>query len=138
MIPAVRLPDTEALVAAYLADQLTERYGEQYGEVEVATRVPNPRPTPFVRVFRTGGPARNRVLDEAQITVQTWAATTAQAAELITTCRDLLLNAAHRDAIALLRRTEDVSGTYYDPDPDATDARYTVTVRLAVRATTGA
>lgn len=122
------LPDVEALVVAYLTDRL--------GDVTVAVKVPNPRPSPLVRVWRTGGPATNRVLDEAQITVQAWATTTLAAADLAGTCRDLLLAAANRDAIPLLRRAEDVSGTYYDPDPDVTDARYTATLRLAVRATT--
>ena len=124
-----RLPDVEALVVAFLAEHL---------DAPVHVTIPNPRPTPLVRVQRTGGPARNRVMDETQVTVQAWGTTGVEAAGLIGEARDLLLNAATRDGITLLRRAEDVSGVYYDPDPDNPDPRYTVTVRLTVRATTAA
>lgn len=121
------LPDAEALVVAFLKARTA---------VPVATRVPaKNRPPVFIRAWRTGGAATNRIIDRPQITVQAWGPTanaTDVASELGQKCRRLLFN--EYTGMRLVRRVEEVSGLYYDPDPDTGHARYTFTVALTVRA----
>lgn len=50
-----------------------------------------------------------------------------------TRARHVLLN--EHTAMPLVRGIESISGPYYDPDPDTNGDRYTVTVRMRVRAT---
>lgn len=45
----------------------------------VGTRVPNPRPTQFVKVTRTGGPQPNMTISEPTLLVECWGATDALA-----------------------------------------------------------
>lgn len=98
----------------------------------VATKVPNPRPARFVRAWRTGGAAINRVLESALITVQAWDAD-GDPETLAAACRHALLN-DHR-LMPLVRGVEEVGGLYYDPDPVSNVDRYTFTVQVQVRAT---
>lgn len=120
------LPDVEALVVAFLNGNLTP---------PVKTRVPNPRPDAFVRAWRTGGTAVNRVLERATITVQAWGADsndTVAAAELAGQARHALLNAYTE--MPLVRGVVEMTAPYYDPDPGTGIARYTFTHQLLVRA----
>lgn len=100
--------------------------------VPVSVKVPNPRPVSFVRAWRVGGGPINRVLDEPLVTVQGWGTSTVAASQLAEQCRDALLN--EYTEMPLVRAVEVVSGPYLDPDPDSQTDRYTVTVRLRVRA----
>lgn len=97
----------------------------------VHTRVPNPRPATFLRVWRTGGAAINRVLDAPLITVQSWAATDKVASDNANAARDALLN--NSAEMTLVRGVEEVTGPYYDPDPVSGATRYTFTMRLRVK-----
>lgn len=123
------LPDVEEMVVAFLAGKL---------QPDVATRVPDPLPSRFVRVWRTGGVAVNRVLERATITVSAWAgedgetAGTVAAAELAGQARDALLN--DYLAMPLVRGVSEMTAPYYDPDPGTGCARYTFTHQLLVRA----
>lgn len=119
-------PDIEALVRQHL---LSGAYEAGAG---VFTRVPSPRPVTFLRVWRTGGAAINRVLDQPLITVQSWASTDKIASDNANVARDLLLNAS--GAMSLVRGVEEVTGPYYDPDPVSDATRYTFTMRMRVRA----
>jgi metal-dependent amidase/aminoacylase/carboxypeptidase family protein len=119
------LPDAELLTTQYLRARV--------GATPVSTKVPNPRPGTFVRAWRTGGTARNRVLDYAQMTIECWGADKATANQLARQAHALLLDAASLDGIALCRRVESGS-LYYDPDPDTAHERYTFTAFLTLRA----
>lgn len=121
-MPPVRFVDAEAMVGAFLRTRLTP---------PVATKVPNPRPKRYIRAWRTGGAASNRALEMVQITVS------CTAANSVTASQDALdvRHAFHHEytAMPLVRGVEDVSGPYYDPDPDTNEDRYTFTVRLRIR-----
>ncbi len=117
-------PDAEALYRKYLADALEG--------VRVATLVPNPRPAEFIRAWRTGGTAMNRVVDRAQITVQVWAESTVAASGLANRARHLSLEAA--GGMPLVRGVTETSGVYADPDPATGSPRYTFTHELTIRA----
>lgn len=117
------LPDVEAMVVFFLTTKLG---------VKVGTRVPNPRPDTFVRAWRSGGAAVNRVLDEAQITVSVWGPSTTAASELAQRVRHALLS--DNEGMTLVRGVEETGGLYFDPDPSTGTARYTFTVSLLVRA----
>ncbi|WP_157509584.1 hypothetical protein [Leifsonia sp. Root4] len=100
--------------------------------VKVATKVPATRPASFVRVYRTGGAALNRVLDQPQITVDAWAANEVDAFELAAKCREALLNNASQ--MQLVRGATEVGGLHLNPDPGTNTPRYRFTVGLSVRA----
>lgn len=117
------MADVEAMVVFFLTTKLG---------VKVGTRVPNPRPDTFVRAWRSGGAASNRVLDVAQVTVTSWAESTTAASELAQRCRHVLLN--DHSGMTLVRGVEESGGLYYDPDVDTGADRYTFTVTLRVRA----
>lgn len=117
------LVDVEAMIVGFLGARLSE---------SVATKVPADRPASFVRVWRTGGVATSRVLDRPMITVQAWAPNTVDAGALAGRCRDALFN--EYTAMPLVRGVEEISGLYFDPDPDSGVDRYTFTVQLSVRA----
>jgi len=98
---------------------------------KVVTQVPANRPTKFVRLFRTGGAADNRVLERAQLTVQGWATTTGDAFDLASECREAFLN--KYTLMPLVRGVEETGGLHVDPDPDTGTPRYTFTIQLMVR-----
>lgn len=100
--------------------------------VSVHTKVPATRPATFVRVWRTGGAAANRVLDRPIITVQVWGPDSVSAATLAGVCREALLSEG--PSLPLVRGVEEVSGLYFDPDPSTGVDRYTFSVQLSVRA----
>lgn len=121
-MPAVDFPDVEAMVGSFLRARLT---------VPVSTKVPNPRPARFVRAWRTGGTALNRVVELAQVTITCAAANSVQASDDARAARFALQN--EYTAMPLVRGVEEVSGPYYDPDPDTAGDRYSMTFRLTVR-----
>lgn len=112
-------PDSEALVVEFLQARLA---------VDVATKVPKDRPAEFVRAWRSGGAAVNRVLDEPTITVQAWGV---NAFELVRVCREALFN-EYTD-MPLVRGVNELTGPYFDPDPGSNDDRYSCNIQLRVR-----
>lgn len=117
----MRFPDSEALVVQFLKMKL--------GAVHVSTKVPKTRPAEFVRVWRTGGAAANRVLDQPIITVQAWGV---NSHDLIRQCREWLFN--EYVLMPLVRGVEETTGPYFDPDPGSNEDRYSCSVQLQVRA----
>jgi hypothetical protein len=126
--------DAEALVVGYYSGLIAERVG---------TRVPNNtqtwpttgRPRLFVRAWRTGGAAVSRALDAPIITTQVWgteAGDADDASDLASRLRDFMYGANGK--LGPVRRVEEVSGLYWDPDPDSGAPRYTFSSRLYVRA----
>lgn len=120
----MRFPDVEAMVRGFLSMKVAP--------VKVHTKVPAARPETFVRAWRTGGAATNRVLEQPLVTVQAWAPNTVAASELARQCREAILN--DYTLMPLVRGVEEVTGPYYDPDLSTGIDRYSLTIQLSVRA----
>ena len=93
-------------------------------------------PAEFVHITRTGGPARDLVTDQPQITLESYAKRGSRAVAIANLAR-ALLHAAARDGelgALTLYGAEEFVGPYLDPDPDAPSfTRYSATYQLAVR-----
>ena len=100
--------------------------------VRTATRVPAELPDELVQVMRTGGALLNRVVDQAQITVTCWATTVGRGIELGTQVRQALARSSAE--LPLVRGCSEISGLYYDEDPETRRPRYSLTVSVTVRA----
>jgi hypothetical protein len=115
-------PDVENDVRLFAAGFVT---------VPVKIIVPNPRPDDFIRVWRTGGSAVNRILDAPLITAESWGSTGKIALDNLNLVREGMFNGY--TAMHLVRGVEEVTGPYYDPDPVSGTERYSLTWRLMVR-----
>jgi len=118
----MKFADAEAMVLPFIKARV--------GSTKVGTKVPNPRPVTFVRAWANGGAAANRVLERVQITVDVWAPSTTDASNLIGDIRHGFLN--EYTQMPLVRRVEEVTRPYFNPDGDLD--RYRFTVALMVRA----
>lgn len=116
--------DAEAMSVAFLKPVANPE--------RVGTKVPNPRPKRFVRAYRTGGAAVNRVLERAQITVDVEAEDSTVAFDIASLCRDAFLNDYTR--MPLVRTVEEAGGLHFTPDPTTGADRYRFTMALTVRA----
>lgn len=123
----VVFPDAVYEVGSYLASRLTAR-GDA---TPVYSRVPTTRPATFVRVIRTGGPRRNLVVDDAQITVEAWAATDEAAHDLAQLCRGILLAAP--GVATAVRDVQELGGPALQPDPDSETPRYVFSHVVSLR-----
>lgn len=123
MTATVTFPDVVALVIGHLTDAV---------DVPVRKRVPNPRPVSFVTVLRTGGPRRGWVVDDAQVTIDCWAGTDEDCADLTAEVR-AAVNAMHGQVVdgTQIYRVIEVGGPADLPDPlsDTPRMRWTVTVQ---------
>ena len=126
----VAFPDIETVLVEWVGDVLDARSLSQ----PVSTRVPNPRPSRFVRIQRTGGPQANVVVDGAQVTFECWDDNQPDAAETARVLRAEL--AAIRNTTTgsghLMYRTDEFSGPSLLPDVSG-QPRYSWTVRVHVR-----
>lgn len=120
----MRFVDAEALAVGFLKPVVFP--------TKVGTLVPNPRPTAFVRAYRSGGGATNRVLETANITVEGQAPTTTEAFELTAKCREAFFNLYTR--MPLVRGVDEAGGLYFAPDPTTNIPRYRFTMALRLRA----
>lgn len=120
----MKFQDAEAMVVDFLVPVAAPEH--------VGTKVPNPRPRRFVRAYRSGGAASNRVLEIAQITVEAEAESSTRAYELASACREEFLQKYTR--MPLVRGVEEIGGLYYAPDPDTNIDRYRFTVAVTIRA----
>jgi metal-dependent amidase/aminoacylase/carboxypeptidase family protein len=100
----------------------------------VVTRVPNPRPPAFVLIRRTGGTARGVVVDDAQVTVESWAATDEASHDLAQIARQAL-HAAAEAGTGQVRRVQEFSGPALLPDPESLQPRHSQTFSVSLRAT---
>jgi hypothetical protein len=126
----ILFPDATETCIGYLTDILPD-----YGETcPVIKNTPNPRPARFVQVFRTGGPRHNLVVDGAQLTVECWADTDAEAADLAALVRAALL-AIRSDVIGTVTfyKVDELAGPADLPDLDSNQARMTWSVIAYVR-----
>jgi hypothetical protein len=122
----ITFPEMTALVALHLVDQIEDPV--------YAYRLPEARPARFVFVVRTGGPRRNIVTDQAQITVESWAETDEDAANLGQQVRGIL-NALPGTSIegVPIYRVDEASGLADLPDPVSSQPRTTQTFSIAAR-----
>lgn len=126
----ILFPDATETVIAHLTDTL-----DDYGETcPVVKDTPNPRPSRFVQVFRTGGPRHNLVVDGAQLTIECWADTPAEAADLASLVRAALL-AVRSDVVGTVTfyKVDELAGPADLPDPLSQQARMTWSVIAYVR-----
>lgn len=114
--------DAEAMVIDFLRARV---------DAPLGTTIPNPRPDPFVRVWRNGGPSRNRVLDAPLITIEAWAADSTVASALADACRFALSDGYA--GMPLVRSVTEISGSYSIPDDDTKTPRYRFSVQMLVR-----
>lgn len=127
---AVQYPSTVAVTNTYLRAALIAA-GQT---VPVVSRVPASRPTRFVQVSRTGGPEVFRMVDGAQITVDCWAGTDADAEDLALLTRRLLHNMAGTVQSGVsVHRVIEVGGPSDLPDPVSAQPRMTFTVQIQMR-----
>jgi len=130
MNPVIVFPDVESVVVGWLTDVLPG-----YGiTVPVATRVPNPRPSRFVRLVRTGGPRQNLVVDGAQLTVESWDDDPVAAASTAGVVRGVLLAANNVTFPSgdVIYQVREFSGPALLPDVSQ-QPRYTWTVQVHLR-----
>lgn len=121
MSEVIIFDDATEVVIDYLSDALVERADD----TPVLPRVPTDRPDRFVVVRRTGGVAHDRVIDEPQITVESWGTSDEDAHDRLQLCRGLLLARPYRVA--------EVSGPGNLPDPISAHVRYSQTFLVAIR-----
>lgn len=126
----VLFPDATAVVIDHLTDTLPD-YGES---CPIHKNTPDPRPSRFVQVFRTGGPRHNLVVDGAQLTIECWADTAAEAADLASLVRAALL-AVRSDVVGTVTfyKVDELAGPADLPDPLSQQARMTWSVIAFVR-----
>lgn len=120
----MRFPDVEAIAIAELQPVVAP--------IGASGKWPNPLPGSHVRAWRTGGSAVNRVLERALITVTAQAESAPAASALLGDCRHHIMNTF--GSLPLVRSVEEITGPYYDPDPDTGADRYSATFQLMVRA----
>lgn len=119
----MRFPDVDSMVRSFLLSRVT---------VPVHVSVPRNRPASFVVARRNGGGASNRVVDSPTVTVDCWASSSVEAAELAEDCRSAFHDSYA--AMPLVRGVDEITGPYSTPDPDSGSPRYRFSVRLSVRA----
>lgn len=117
------------------AEQIVIRFWGLVTATPAGRSVPGERPRLFIRSWRTGGVAVNRVLDAPIITTQVWGTDPEDigaVVDLSLQLRDALYGRS--SLMPPVRRIEEVTGLYDDVDPDSDSPRYTFASRLFIRA----
>lgn len=94
-----------------------------------STTVPDPRPSRFVTIERTGGQASG-FLDEPNIAVQAWGDTEADAYGTALAVREAVCAMPYE--VPQVSRAQ-VGGIYAFPDPDSRQSRYQIDAYLVTR-----
>lgn len=128
-LPVILFPDAQQAVIGYLTTALPG-YGST---ATVVSKVPAARPATFVLVRRLGGVQRNVVTDEALLTVEAWATVEADAADLIQLCRALIHAMPGPQGSTVCYLITEIAGPGNLPDPDSDQARFTMTLQVALR-----
>lgn len=130
MTEVVLFPDATATVIDLLGAALAERDDD----APVLPRVPDPRPARFVTVRRTGGVSRSIVIDDTQLTVESWGDSDEDAHDLAQLCRGLLHAAVGTvQGVVVMYRVTEVAGPANLPDPMSDQPRYSQTFLAAMR-----
>jgi hypothetical protein len=99
---------------------------------DVATKVPNPRPTTFVRVGRVGGASLNLVQERPLLLVECWGRTDYESWQLAAKAWQILSGREPLivGEVELSQRSLSTPVNY--PDPATSSARYQFTVEATV------
>lgn len=126
----VVFPDATALAIAYLGPILEEHEWS----VPVVSKVPNPRPTRFVRVRRVGGGNPTIVSDAATLAIECWADESEDAHDLAQLAWAVVraMRNSHIDGHTVYM-VQTFAGPTDLPDPTSGQPRYTFTVSLHTR-----
>ena len=95
--------------------------------------VPATRPPTLCRSYRTGGPKTNIVVDGAQLTIESWAASSDLACANAEAVRAQLNALPWRFETPAIYKVEEMSGPAELPDPVSSSRRFTWTVLVHVR-----
>ena len=117
------LANVEAALVALLRGPLA---------VPVSTRVPNPRPTSFVRVQRVGGDALNLVQERPTVLVEAWAATDLASWDLASKAWRILSGREPLESAGVEFGERSLSVPVNYPDPATTSARYQLTTKMTI------
>jgi hypothetical protein len=105
--------------------------------VAVHAKVPATRPDEFVTAYRTGGAARNLVVDDATMIIEGWSYQDERAQDLAQQARSAV-HAAVGDRVGpqllLVCDTGELAGPALLPDPLSSQTRYTLTLQVSFRA----
>lgn len=124
----VTFPNTVAIVISRLRTALPS--------LTFVHDVPTARPLVFIRIFRTGGPRANLIVDGAQITVESWAPDADTASTNAQAVRAQLNHLPEQfGATPPIYRVEEFSGPAELPDPVSSSRRFTWTAAVHVRGT---
>ena len=125
--PSVVFPDAELVATGYLRANLTG--------VTVCTILPAGFEAPIVRVQRLGGAWRFRkVLDDARLDVDCWAATPAAVNDLIGDLRAVLeASAGYVASDGLITFSRELSGPTWRPEDRSDLCRKGLTHQLMIR-----
>lgn len=125
--PVVVFPDAVLVTIQYLRGVLPD--------VTSVSRVPNPRPTEFVRVQRLGGIRRNLILDRPRIDVECWSDSEEGAEALCASVRAYVLAMAGKRGDTTVYAVAEVSGPMWLPDSASGQPRYSFAVEFSTRGT---
>lgn len=127
MQPVVAFPDAVLVVIDYLREKMPD--------LMVGSRVPEDRPSQFVRVRRTGGLRRTLVNDRPRIDFQCWARTEEEAETLMSRVRAYTLAMAGTRGTTTVYRVREVGGPQWMPDNESNQPRYGFAVEFSTRGT---
>lgn len=137
--PAVIMPNAEKVLVAFFEAAFAELDG--FDDLEVWSRIPDPRPDRWLLVRRVGGGRRDQICDNPMMAIEAWSGSKAEPrpSDAHDVCQTALalLHGARGQAIAgtTLSRIEDVAGPANLPDPTSEQPRYTTTVSVVLRGT---
>ncbi|WP_103529512.1 hypothetical protein [Streptomyces sp. SM12] len=123
--PVIEFPDATSVMRDYLASVLDG--------VPVVSRVPDERPTTFVRVKRLGGLRNSLITDRPRLDVQFWAESEEAAHDLMQRGRAHILAMAGAHGDTTVYRVREESGAQWLPDHVSGHPRYAIAFGLSLR-----
>ena len=139
MSEVIIAPDSETILISYLDSAYstyTDVGGTDLSSARAYGKVPNPRPSLFTRVIRTGG-NRDRFIDQATLTVESWGPDEITAQRLAALNQALIFKVGQVSVSGTTYQTyrpQEFAGPARLPDPDSDQERYTQTVSVGFRA----
>ncbi len=127
--------DAEETLRAFYELELPD-ISDEWADIHCGTAVPNPRPSTFVVVRRTGGTIDGLVIDRPTLVTEAWSTVESTASRLANVCRSLAFAAARAGVMGPATIYDDVveySGPQNLPDPMPGHSRYTFTHEIPMR-----
>lgn len=121
----ILLPDVEALTI----QTLNAGFSTAMPGVRWSTRIPDPRPAQFGRLFRIGGVRETLISEQAALSLEGWGESEVTAFAILRLARGIL-----HDQDGALFGVVEGGGPANLPDPLSSQSRYTMTVTVRVRA----